>query len=244
MPQALRSDAVDGRVNAPIARWFHWRGTALLLALLAVGCASLGASDFPVFRSFGWFRFLDGRDIRQACGSAGDDRYRLVFNAVWGEQVRIYEITTGPGGANLATRVLFPENLNDVNLLDPLQLYRGKNATVALSADDIAEFRGRLRQSGYYEPAPDGLTLPSDGFYWVISSCEHGSAHFNAYVWPSPRFSAITFADWLLARDGTGVAVNSFHPPEPRTQNRVAVENRAYSVFDLRVGTDGLSGIP
>ena len=251
MTQRLKANAARGiwflcRLCRPFGLWIRpfglWKvcGGSAFLALLLAACAAL--SDNTVQRSLGWFNFLNGTDIKQGCAPGAGDRYRLVYNAIWGEQVRVYEIIAPPPGfgpAILTTRVMFPENLNQIDLRDPLQLFRGKGGTVALSPAEMAELRQRLRQSGYYDAAPEGLTLPSDGFYWVVSSCEDGLTHFNAYLWPSPRFDAIAFADWLFMRDPSGVAVAPPRPSAPRVQNRVAIENRAYSVFDLRVGTYG-----
>src|SRR5579872_2626165 len=153
-------------------RWLPRDCAALLALLLTAACTSIGNN--PVQRSFAWFNMLNGSDIRKACAPGAGERYRFVYNAVWGEQVRVYEIATPPGGgpATLTARVMFPETLDAIDLRDPLLLYRGKVGSVALSVDEMAALAGRLRQSGYYEAPPAGLTLPSDGFYWAISSCE------------------------------------------------------------------------
>ena len=248
MPRKLRTNAAvtAGFRAGRRRRLFRWPAAALVAVLLAAGCASLGASDNPVLSSLGWFDFLNGSDIREACGAAAGDRFRLVYNAVWGEQVRIYEVVVpGNGGAaTLTARVRFPERLSAMDLTDPLQLYRGKTSTVALAPQDVDELVQRLRQSSYDDPPPAGLVLPSDGFYWVVSSCAHGIARFNAYVWPSRRFAAIAFADWLFARDRTDVPVAAPHPSAPRPPNRDARQEADYSIFDLQVGTNGLVGIP
>ena len=221
---------------------------AVAAALLLAGCAQAGSSSFPPFRSVGWFAYLNGDDIRQSCKPGARDRYRLVYNAIWGEQVRDYEIIDEPGaGPLLSTRVLFPEtlNLDEIGLSDPLRGYRGRLSTIALSPADLGEVVGQLQQSGFEAPVPSGLVLPSDGFYWVVAACRGGAFQFNAYAYPSARFVAITFDRWLFAHDGSGVAVNPPRPSAPRPpSNRVNVEGRIYSIFDLAVGEDGLIGVP
>src|SRR5471030_2703718 len=102
---------------------FRFRSGSLGLVLLAslAGCSL----DNPLGRSLGWFSYLDAADIRDSCAGGTGERYRLVYNAVWGEQVRGYDVAAASADApaNLAARVFFPENLNEINLRDPLELY-------------------------------------------------------------------------------------------------------------------------
>src|SRR5713226_5686745 len=63
--------------------------------------------DQPLTRSLNWFTFVGADDIREACRPGGRNRIRLVYNALWEEQVRIYELFLQPDGtAGLSTRVL------------------------------------------------------------------------------------------------------------------------------------------
>lgn len=218
---------------------------ALLLVLLC-GCAT-GGSGNPVLRSLGWFNYLDGTDIREGCAPGSPDRYRLVYNAVWGEQVRDYEITTDPatGAARLDARILFPEAPSQIDLRDPLRSFHGRRGSALLTPSETQVLAEDLRRSGFHEPAPAGLILPSDGYYWVVAACMGGAYHFNAWRYPSPRFAALRFPAFLFAHDTTGAAVRPPGPSAPRgPENRVTRETRTYSVFDLKVGTNGLVGIP
>jgi hypothetical protein len=218
---------------------------ALVLGVLA-GCVNAPLGN-PLGRSLGWFNYLDASDIRSACTQRSGERYRLIYNAIWGEQVRIYDIAAAPADVedSLAVRVFFPEDLNSIDLRDPFKLYRGHTGVVPLNAADMAAFRGALRASGFDAPAPRGLTLPSDGFYWVVAACRDGVFHYSAYAYPSERFAAIRFDRWLFDHDPTGVAVNPPRPSEPRspTRNVRVSEGTNYSVFDMTVGDDGLVGI-
>jgi hypothetical protein len=247
MSSRLRANAaVRAAFPGPFLRVIS-RCSIGLLALLAVSCSDWGNSNFPVFRSFGWFARLGANDIRDACVAGSADRYRLIYNAVWGTQVRDYEVVadSGPAGGQLSIRVIFPEHVSSIDLADPLNLYTGQRNTTVLTPADLGELAASLRQSGFYEPAPEGLVLPSDGYYWIVAACEKGSFHFNAYVYPSERFSAIRFDAWLYHRDGTGVAINASRPLPPRqSYNRDVAEDRLYSIFDLEVGTNGLINIP
>jgi hypothetical protein len=224
-----------------ISRW-----SIGLLAVLLAACGDWGNSDFPVFRSFGWFSRLNADDIRDACLTGSPNRYRLIYNAIWGTQVRDYEIVTDPigGGGQLAVRVLFPEAPSSIDLLDPLKTFSGHRSAVVVTQADLRDLTALLQESGFYGPAPSGLVLPSDGYYWIVAACENGTFHFNAWLYPSERFSAIRFDGWLFQRDATGVAINPAQPVPPRQQyNRSVAEDREFSIFDLQVGSNGLANL-
>jgi hypothetical protein len=218
---------------------------ALVLGVLA-GCVNAPLGN-PLGRSLGWFNYLDASDIRSACTQRSGERYRLIYNAIWGEQVRIYDLAAAPADVqdSLSVRIFFPEDLNSIDLRDPFKLYRGHTGVVPLSAADMSAFRAVLRASGFDAPAPRGLTLPSDGFYWVVAACRDGVFHYSAYAYLSERFAAIGFDRWLFDHDPTGVAVNPPRPSEPRspTRNVRVSEGTSYTVFDMTVGDNGLVGV-
>jgi hypothetical protein len=54
--------------------------------------------DQPIVRSLNWFSYVASDDIRAACRPGGRDRLRLVYNALWEEQVRTYELFLQPDG--------------------------------------------------------------------------------------------------------------------------------------------------
>lgn len=226
------------------------RESCRIVGLAVAVAAALAACTFdnPLGRSLGWFRYLDAADIRDVCSSRAGERYRLVYNAVWGQQVRSYDIAAGPGdaGGTLAVRVFFPEKVNDIDLLDPLALYRGQTATVALSPADLAGFRDALHASDFDGATPRGLVLRSDGFYWAAASCRDGIFHYNAYAYPSPRFAALRVDRWLFAHDPTGVAIAAPIPIGPRPlQNYRATDTAPApnTVFDMTVSDNGLVGV-
>jgi hypothetical protein len=211
----------------------HRCGTLALALLLGLASCSL---DNPLGRSFSWFSYLDAADIRDNCVGSTGERYRLIYNAVWGEQVRSYNIVAPPGGvpATLEARVFFPENLNEINLMDPFELYRGHPGTVTLTGEDMGSFREALAASGFDDPTPRGLILPSSGFYWIAAACRNGTFHYNAYLYPSASFAGIRFDRWLFAHDPTGVAVT---PP-----GQVG-DNGPHVYFEMMVGANGLVGV-
>src|SRR4051812_2306638 len=52
--------------------------------------------DQQIVRSLNWFSYVAAEDIRAACQHGGRSRLRLIYNALWEEQVRSYEIFLQP----------------------------------------------------------------------------------------------------------------------------------------------------
>jgi hypothetical protein len=180
---------------------------ALVVAFAVVGCrASGGAPGNPIGIMAQWFSVLDGDDIRDSCRPGSGDRYRLIYNGRFQEQIRVYDVTAyGPQEAILAARAVRP----GLNFSSPQGFDPGwQTSRTPLAPAEFAEFRQRLEDSGFYDPTPVGLELFSTDFYWVGISCENGKFHYMAYARPSPRFEALTFPKFLFDHDETGLAVN------------------------------------
>ncbi|MEO5335978.1 MAG: hypothetical protein H7841_03645 [Magnetospirillum sp. WYHS-4] len=218
-----------------------------LVAIPALaGCQYTGA-DHPVARKASWLSYLSADDIRAGCRAGAPERWRLVYNAVYQEQVRAYEIEAGApdGGARLTAKVNTTANLANVDIdpahPDPFSPWRDKVARTDLRAQDLAAFRTALKDSGVFGPAAVGLELDSDGFYWIVAGCSEGRMVFTGYEWPSPAFLGLRFDKPLFAWDFTGVAVN---PPRKTSKFELygktqpsPGEDRA---FRVRIGEGGL----
>jgi hypothetical protein len=234
-------------------RGFARRVGLLWLGILSLGLAacSTGRIEDPISRSLNWWNFVNGTDIKRNCEPGTGNRYRFVYNAIWGEQVRIYEIAQAGrnGPATLRARVMFPERLSVLTLDDPLAPWRGAEAQVELPASDLALLDRLLAQSGFDGEAPEGLVLPSDGFFWTVAACRDGRYHWNAYAFPSDRFAAIRFDGFLFERDRTGVAVKPPEPGHPAPGSSRFTQGPPGSItdmekpFELRVGKGGLVGV-
>lgn len=224
-------------------------GACALLAF-AAGCAYReGGIGSPITRKFQYFSYLGGDDLRRDCTAAAPARYRLVYNANYDEQVRTYDLRrNAPGGGATLTSQVFGGGGNlaaGFNPLDPTGPWRGSSAQVQLDEGTYVQLIRAIEASGFGEPAPAGLTLPSWGFYWAVAACANGRFHYNAWLYPSGRFDRIQFDKLLFSRDGTGVAVN---PPRQQNEAEHRLASGAdrndptVSTFDVKVGENGLVG--
>jgi hypothetical protein len=216
---------------------------AMVVALAATGCTS-GSSENPVARTVGWFDYVAGGDIERTCGNVAGARYRFVYNAIYTEQVRTYDLTTTPGGdAGLLTaRAFDPYSAVEITLSDPLAGWRGVSAKSLLDEDDVAGIVKALHESGFDLAAPVGLSLRSDTFYWVVAACRSGRFSINAWAAPSTEFADLSFPEVLFRHDGTGVAVNPVRPLDLGVFRHGPASDRSElrePQFLIRIGGDG-----
>lgn len=160
-----------------------------------VGCAAQGVAVDPVSRSLGWFSYLGGEDVREGCGTDAPARLRLVYNAVYTEQVRTYDVfaVAGEAAATVTARAFGSASLVGLELDDPLAPWRGTVVSAPIDQAGLKALRLSLDDSGFFGPAPEGLLLRSDSFYWAVSACLDGAFHFNAFAAPSAEYSRLRF---------------------------------------------------
>ena len=182
----------------------------VVASLGLAGCAGQGPSDDPIGRNLTWFSYLSGEDVRAKCLAGGSDRYRLVYNAIYAEQVRSYDLISDGVGGNLSMeiRVSGAANLSGFYPGDPFGPWRGVLASARLGPADRAQLDAALAASGFDEPAKKGKFLRSDSYYWIASACRAGRFHFNAWSAPSAEFDRIEFFDILLRHDTSGIPGN------------------------------------
>src|SRR5690606_12757457 len=181
------------------------------------------------------------------CVPGAPERYRLVYNGRYNEQLRSYEITAdGAGGGMVVSRAIEEANLLRIRLDDLQAPWRWQRSERRFSPEEMRRFTDALAESGLFDGPPDGLRLPSWGFYWVASGCRDGEFHFSAWRHPSARWEALTFPELLFAGDATGVPVNRARelPADERFGPRGGNEERGAEIrFTLQVDGRGLGGI-
>ena len=196
--------------------------------------------DNPLTRSFYWFRFVAGKDVREACGSGGPDHYRLVYNAIYREQVRAYDLVAQPGGGAALTTRVFGEAgivnnivINDV--VDILGPWRGVKTERTLTAGEFSTVIAALEQSGALRFPPRKFEVPSNDFYWAIAACRGGQFTATAFHHPADGFRTVSFDRPLFALDNSGVPVNP-----PRKLEPSAFRGDPNQVWRLRITPQGI----
>lgn len=218
------------------------RPLAIAVALLAGACTYAGSNDNPILRKATWFSYVGGDDIRRDCRPGQYDKYRLIYNGTWDEQVRAYDLVrsaTGQG-ALLFTTVFAGGSIGIVQLLDPYAgPWGGVHTDRKLDETQYRDLVAAIERSGLGQPSPAGLRLHSESFYWVAISCVGGQFHFNAWDYPD-RIKQVVFDRPLFALDNTGVAVNPVHPYDWSARMDIRTYNATNTNFELMVGNNGL----
>jgi hypothetical protein len=208
----------------------------------------------PVVRTFNWFSYVGGDDLRAACQPGSRNRLRLIYNALWEEQVRSYEIFLQPdGSAGLDVGVLNDQghggNLTSLslgndgsNITAPWRMRKGQRL---LSVGETSELVGLLQASAAFGPPRDGMRLPDNDFWWTVASCRNGVWGFQAYHYPTDGFANVKFAEKLFALDNVPIAVNRPRKLEPAELRRDWNAPGAHALtridrWMLVVGKDGL----
>ena len=243
-----------GGLSAALRRYFRavlrGGGAVLLAGLLTSACQYRGDIDAAPTIKFTWYSFLNGDDIRQDCGPGAPFRYRLVYNADYAQQVRAYALapdsSAGAGGATLVTRVSRGSGIqiDGFDSSDPLAFGGFKRSSSQLDAEALAEIQHALEWSGAYQPAPKGLRLYSDQYYWVAALCHEGKFYFNAWLYPSPRYDLLSFPKALAAHDDSGIALPPPQDVSPAARMKGSHKGDPQNqIFQIRVGDNGLVGL-
>ena len=209
-------------------------------------CAYHGSFDDPIQRRVQWFSFLGGDDIKAACKPGSFDRYRLVYNGRYAEQLRAYELVgDGAGGAYLTARATGGyANLANVTLADPLGPLRWKESRMQLGAGEFKLIKQALEADGFLQPPKTvGQRFSSNRFYWLASGCWEGQFHFGAWIYPSEDFQKLQFPKLLLARDQTELSFNQPREvPNGEIMGQPGVSQGANAPFNITIRSDGVGG--
>lgn len=212
------------------------------MAVLLSGCASSGPTDNPIVRKFSWYSYLEGGDIRATCGPDAENQYRLVYNGVFTEQVRTYDISTD---GQLDVGVIEPAHLDHLSvssLGDLLNPWRAKTANRMMDPAQIADLQNALQLDGAFGAPAVGTELSSRGFYWTIAACHQGQYHFTAVAWPSSTWNSATFPDVLFALDPSVIPVNPPRDTGPLRSTTRRSPGNFVNEFHTKVGENGLAG--
>jgi hypothetical protein len=198
----------------------------LRLAVIAAAVLVLGAcerlgEDHPITRKLTWFSHLGGKDIRAACRAGAPDRYRFVYNGIYVEQVRSYDVLPAGGAGYHRLKVAVAEAadvreiITELAAPDIFQPWRPRIASRILSAETVRALKSALEGDGFFTSAPPERGISSIQFYWGVAACLDGQFHYNAYVWPSERFQKLAFPALLKSWDQTKIV---FNPPREASE--------------------------
>lgn len=192
----------------------------------------------PVVRKVYWYSFLSGDDIKTHCQAGMPDRFRMVYNGLYSEQIRIYQLDSLQ--KILSVKVVGSGNAGKLAADDLLGPWRAEDAKVELDQGTYDRLVVSFSQSGMFGPPAVGLRLPSQSFYWTAAACLDGRYTFTAWKHPSEGFDRLSFAGNLFAIDPTGVPVKQAGPVPFDPQRADSAKRGEVTDFTLEVGPSGL----
>lgn len=212
--------------------------TAALAGTLSACAYRGGDIGDPVVRKFYWYSFLSGDDINEHCAAGMPDRFRVVYNGLYSEQVRIYQLDSLQ--KVLSAKVVGSGNAGKLSSDDLLKPWRADESKIALDQQTYDRLVESFKGDGMFGPPPVGLRLPSQSYYWTAASCLDGRYAFTAWKHPSESFDRLMFGGNLFALDGTGIPVKAagsvpFDPQRADSARRGEVTD-----FTVEVGERGL----
>lgn len=212
-------------------------------AAVMVGCVYQGGDVSPLERKFTWYSYLNGDDLRANCTAGQPSTLRLVYNAIHTEQIRTYDLTIPNDGSDalLQARVIGPPDMAELEFTDFLAPWRGNKATTHLREEDVEHLWSAMENDKTFGPAPEGLFLTSEEFFWLTAICRDGTFSYNAYAWPSDRFDAIQFSALLFAWDMTEIPVNPVRRATPLDiYGEASPRRKTGGYYQLTIDENGL----
>lgn len=210
---------------------------AALLVIFAASCSYKGGMNDPVSRKFSWFSYINGDDIRKVCADLGTDRYRFVYNGIYQEQTRSYDVFFY--ARKITMQIKGASDLKNFRINDLFSPWRGVNEELIVGDKELTLLKKSLKESAALHHDQRGLRLSSDEFYWTVAACVDGQFHFDAYLWGTDHWDNMVFDDLLFAWDITGVK-----PAKPRVLSQVDKFSYAerQKPFLIEVSGNGLVG--
>ena len=219
----------------------------LVGGLLASACTFKGSRQ-PIAFKFTYFSYLNGDDIRSQCAIGGSDILRFVYNGIYTEQVRTYDLVPNRRESDrfvLETRVSGEADVSsitaDLSWPDLFAPWRPIESRVNVSTRDVQSLKRALTASGFFGKPLFLGNVSSIQFYWIVSGCIDGMFHLRAFVWPEDSFRGAQFPKLLSSWDRTGIPIN---PPRATSLFQVYGTTDAgehQTLFTIRVGENSIN---
>jgi hypothetical protein len=211
-----------------------WLRGVVVLCLALTSCSYTGDTGNPVARSFTWYSYLGGEDIRKACLAGGADRYRFVYNGHYELQVRAYDLVPVPDGAKLTARARGRSGqINRFSFDEPFGPWALERDVAEITNGQAAAIVGALSEAAAKAPPAAGQSLQSYEFYWIVTGCSEGRFGLWVFRWPKMDIDDLPFVPLLLAHDTTGV-------PFQKTRQIEGMKSDAFGIKINDAG-DGLA---
>lgn len=216
------------------------------LALLLASCTSEGGTSNPFVRPFEWFSYANGDDIRKTCEPGTVSRYRIIYNGLYGEQIRTYNISQWPGAkeAEQITRVFKGGISTDWTISSAgLDIAGTHTSKKTISLQDLIAIEQALIAQGFEKPAIQGQILHSDEFYWIAMVCRDGVFKYYAWTDQNADIAKLPFREVLSKGDETGIAFLEPYVPIQYSRNSRYYSGRGSggsTYFTMQIGDNGL----
>lgn len=175
------------------------------LATLAA-CTYRGEPANPVERTLTWFSYIGGEDIRASCRNNGHDRYRFVYNGHYELEIRAYDLTPVPDGAELIVRARGRSGeIKRFSADAPLGPWALDRDAMSLSNREAGQIVRTLSDAAASVPRAAGQSMESYEFYWIVSACTAGRFRLFVFRWPKTDIDSLPFVPLLRVYDNTGV---------------------------------------
>jgi hypothetical protein len=196
----------------------------IVAAALLTGCTYNGEPGNPVERSFTWFSYIGGDDIRAACRAGGADHYRFVYNGHYELQIRAYDLVPISGGAELTARARGRSgNIRRFSFNEPFGPWALERAAAPLSNAQAEQIVAALSEAAAKAPPAAGQSMQSYEFFWLVTACSSGKFGIFVFRWPEVDINELAFVRLLLAQDYTGVPFEKARQIEGMRQNSFGV---------------------
>lgn len=191
-----------------------------VIFLLVQGCTAQGVTQDPVNRVFTWFSYMNGDDLRAVCTQGATDRYRLIYNARWTEQVRSYDIVAArplpgtqgigvPVEAELTAQAFAPAPIFNAYLARLNGGEATQTAQVRVAPDIFATLEAAIWQVAT-QPESEANWLRSDRYFWLVMGCREGAFRLRGFEVTPQSHDALIFLAPLQSIDP---AVQPLAPP-------------------------------
>lgn len=208
-------------------------------------CSYQREIEHPVMRKFTWFSYIAATDIQKRCDRSSGLEYRFVYNGVYDEQVRTYDIShVGADRYEIKTNVSDEVDISSISLdlrrPDLFKPWRTKSSVTNVSINDIEMLTKTLKNIGFFNSSPPLRSFSSIEFYWIVSTCINGRFNQNGYFWPDEKFKTAQFPKLLHLWDFTDVPFNQPRQTSSLSALRLTGANDIRNYFNLNFNSNGL----